>query len=400
MNLFITELFKNPFVYFSTVIAFMGSICFHEFCHATVAHHLGDDTARNQGFQTLNPFKVMGWKSLLCLLLFGFSWGAVPVLPEDKSRFRRSAISLAGPLSYFLLLCLSSLVLHVLRGMGVWGTGNYSYLGTFVILLLYANAVLFLFNILPIPPLDGWGTIEPFLPATLVPSPENKGRIFMVFIYFICFQSASSGLFDKGVEALFERFLPKPNAVESLIVQGNEFYEAGDFGEAYKAFAQAAEQGSIEGRLLQGIMLSNGDGVEQDFKKAYQLLDDEESIKAFPAATHYLATLLLFGQGCDKDAKRAFSLLSDPGVLEASSAAQFLLGMCYWLGEGCEQDFKKAAERIKAAADAGNAEAMEFLGYQDGKYVDCGMPLDELLRQMWLDSQQSDNPASDAELVK
>ena len=126
MNLFITELFKNPFVYFSTVIAFMGSICFHEFCHATVAHHLGDDTARNQGFQTLNPFKVMGWKSLLCLLLFGFSWGAVPVLPEDKSRFRRSAISLAGPLSNLLLLCLSSFVLHVLRGMGVWGTGNFS----------------------------------------------------------------------------------------------------------------------------------------------------------------------------------------------------------------------------------------------------------------------------------
>ncbi|MBP5545238.1 MAG: SEL1-like repeat protein [Kiritimatiellae bacterium] len=400
MNLFITELFKNPFVYFSTVIAFMGSICFHEFCHATVAHHLGDDTARNQGFQTLNPFKVMGWKSLLCLLLFGFSWGAVPVLPEDKSRFRRSAISLAGPLSNLLLLCLSSFVLHVLRGMGVWGTGNFSYLGTFVILLLYSNAVLFLLNILPIPPLDGWGTIEPFLPATLVPSPENKGRIFMVFIYFICFQSASSGLFDKGVEALFERFLPKPNAVESMVAQGNEFYEAGDFGEAYKAFAQAAEEGSPEGRLLQGIMLSNGEGVEQDLNKAYKLLDDEEVLKAFPVATHHLASLLLLGEGCDKDAKRAFSLLSDPKVLEVSPAAQFLLGICYYSGEGCEQDFKKAAERIKAAADAGNVDAMEFLGYQNGKYVDCGMPLDELLRQMWLDSQQSDNPASDAEFVK
>ena len=147
-------------------------------------------------------------------------------------------------------------------------------------------------------------------------------------------------------------------------------------------------------------MLSNGEGVEQDLNKAYKLLDDEEVLKAFPVATHHLASLLLLGEGCDKDAKRAFSLLSDPKVLEASPAAQFLLGICYYSGEGCEQDFKKAAEHIKSAADAGCEEAMEFLGYQGGKSVDYGMPLDELLRQMWLDSQQSDNPASDAELVK
>ena len=60
MNLFIKELFNNPIFYFSVVTAFMGSICFQEFCRATMAHYLGDDTARNNGFKTLNPFKVMG----------------------------------------------------------------------------------------------------------------------------------------------------------------------------------------------------------------------------------------------------------------------------------------------------------------------------------------------------
>ncbi len=470
MSLFITELFKNPFVYFSTVVAFMGSICFHEFCHATVAHYLGDDTARSRGFQTLNPFKVMGWKSLLCLLLFGFSWGAVPVMPEDKSRFRRSVISLAGPLSNLLLLFLSSLTLHVLRGMGVGEMGGIAYLWGFFVILLYANAVLFLFNILPIPPLDGWNTLEPFLPANLVPSPEAKGKFFMIFIYLICFSSAS-GVFNKGVEALVERLLPKPSAAESLVEQGNNCLAAEDFTGAYNAFSQAAEQGDKAGRLLQaqclaegwgcetdyvrafevfseeeysayplarfyrgymlalglgceqdgkrgfeylsqsdvkknfpiaraimGMMLSDGNGVKQDVKEAYRLLNDEELLKAVPSVTHYLAALLLSGQGCDKDAERAFSLLSDPRVLEASSAAQFMLGViCYYAGEGCEQDFKKAAEHIRAAADAGNKEAMKFLGYQDGKYVDCGIPLEELLRQKWMKSKQSKDPAGEAD---
>lgn len=104
MELFVTKLFTQPALYFSTVVSFAGSICVHEYCHALVADRLGDHTAKEAGYKTLNPMKVMGWMSIVALLVFGFSWGAVPVKREDSNRFRRSAIFLAGPLSNFVLL--------------------------------------------------------------------------------------------------------------------------------------------------------------------------------------------------------------------------------------------------------------------------------------------------------
>lgn len=466
MNLFIKELFNNPAYYFSVVVAFMGSICFHEFCHATVAHHLGDDTARNGGFQTLNPFKVMGWQSILCLLVFGFSWGAVPVMATDNKRWRKALISITGPLSNLLLLLLSSLALKALQALES-GSPFLEHAYRFLLYLLYSNAILFLFNILPIPPLDGWCSIEAFLPARLVPSPETKGKVFMVFFYLIFISSSSgifSNVFDKCVGWLAERFLPRPSAGESLVEEGSNCLNAGDYAGAYEAFSKAAEQGSIEGKLLHaqclsegwgckpdqarafeefskdeyskyplarfyhglllafgmgceqnaekgyellsqsdvqkyfpiaraitGVMLAEGMGIEQDFEKAFRLLDDDEALEEFPRATHYLVALLLVGKGCEKNPERAFALLSDPKVWEGVPAAQFQLGVLYYSGEGGKQDFKKAAEHIKAAADAGSAEAMEFLGYEDGKYVDCGIPLEELLRQRWVESRQSGN---------
>ena len=458
-NLFIANLFKNPIVYFSIVFSFMASICIHEFCHATVAHHLGDNTARNAGFQTLNPFKVMGWKSLVCLLLFGFSWGAVPVMPEDKNRFRRSAISLAGPLSNFALLLLSSLLLKIFQSSSMVSIGIGLHVWNLLIFLLYANAVLFLFNILPIPPLDGWNTFEPFLPNSLIPSPATKSKIFGIFIYLVCFSSAS-GVFDKGIDHLFNHFMPKPSADMALVIQGTECFEAGDLPGAYRAYAQAAEHGSIEGRLLlaqclvegwgcepdperafaefskdefsvyplarfyhglmlalgigceqdaargyellsqedvqknfpaaraiMGMLLCEGIGVAQDLRQAYALLDDEEVLNSTPIARHCLFAMLLEGEVCDKDAERAFSLLSDGDESELPPEMKFALGILYYSGEGCKQDFKKAAELLAAAADAGCDDTMEFLGYQDGQFVDYGLPIDELLEQMWAESE-------------
>lgn len=64
MELFINKLFEQPAFYFATIASFAGSICIHEYCHAFVAHHLGDSTAKEGGYMTLNPLKVMGWMSI------------------------------------------------------------------------------------------------------------------------------------------------------------------------------------------------------------------------------------------------------------------------------------------------------------------------------------------------
>lgn len=230
MELFINKLFEQPAFYFSTIASFAGSICIHEYCHAFVAHHLGDSTAKEGGYMTLNPLKVMGWMSIAALLLFGFSWGAVPVKRDDPNRLRRAAISLAGPLSNFLLLSIIALLLKgVYAAVPTAEVGSFMYYSRlFLICALYANAILFLFNILPIPVLDGWGIIEPFLPGFLIPSEKSKSSIFMFFIYIVCF-SSSFGFFDKALDVFTSRFLPSQINAISLVKDGEKLLENKDY---------------------------------------------------------------------------------------------------------------------------------------------------------------------------
>lgn len=382
MELFVANLFENPAYYFSVVVAFAASICVHEFCHAFVAHRLGDDTAKEGGFMTLNPLKVMGWMSIAALLLFGFSWGAVPVKRDNPSRWRRSAISLAGPLSNLALLGLSAVLLRVVATTMPFAAPPEAayYLRLFLVCALYANAILFLFNILPIPPLDGWGTVEPFLPPSLLPSEKTKGLVFTIFIYLVCF-SSTSGIFDRAVEFVADRFMPAQITSSGLVNDGNLFMEAGDFENAFKAFEAAAEAGNPEGLLCYAVCLAEGHGCEPDPARAFAIFSRPDILKA-PLARCYAACFLMNGLGCEKDEARAFALMNDPEVLELP-AARCALGMWYWAGLGTEQDFAKAAELLKSAADAGEPTAIETLGYPNGELPDYGMPLEEWLAKRW-----------------
>ncbi len=457
MQLFITELFKQPAFYISTVVSYAGSICVHEFCHAFVAHRLGDNTAQKGGFMTLNPLKVMGWMSIVALLVFGFSWGAVPVKRNDPKRLRRSAISLAGPLSNLALLGIFALLLKGVYGVApvVAPSGVGYYCRLFLLCALYADAVLFLFNILPIPVLDGWGTIEPFLPKFMIPSDEHKGTIFRTFIYIICFTSAS-GLFDKALEMFASKFLPNQVNAISIVTEGEKCLEKEDYVGAYNAFSKAAEQGSPDGKVYLalclaegygcdanpekafnmfsendvcgfpmakfylGIMLMHGLGCTQDYNKAhnylsqkdvytafpiaranlgillaeglgikaepqsaYSLFNDEEVLKLSPSARFYMAAFLMEGKVCKKDERRALALMNDQEVLNTLPQARYLLGIWYYTGTGTKQDFAKAAANLKAAADAGEPNAAQFLGYKNGRMPDYGIPLEELLRRLW-----------------
>lgn len=460
MELFITKLFEQPALYFSTVVAFAGSICVHEYSHALVADHLGDRTAKEKGFKTLNPLKVMGWMSIASLLILGFSWGAVPVKKEDTNRLRRAAISLAGPISNLLLLGVFALLLkwsYTTVPTVAVGTLAY-YCRIFLLCALYANAILFLLNILPIPALDGWGAINPFLPRALIPTEKTKNFLFYFFIYVICFSRASV-LFDMALESFASRFLPRQVSAVSLVSEGEMFHENGDDSAAYKAFQEAAEQGSPEGKLQLavclaegygcepnpdkafslfsensvrayplakfyiglmkingigcsqdyeeayemlsqqevqqlfplarahlGFLLAEGYGADQDLRRAYELLNDEEVLKSLPLARFYFAVFLMEGNVCERDERRAFSLVNNEEVLEIPQA-KYILGSWYYAGAGTEQDFAKAAKYLKAAADAGEPNAMQFLGYQNGVLPDYGMKLEELLRRCWNESK-------------
>ena len=147
------------------------SLSVHESAHAYVAHKLGDDTARNFGRITLNPAKHFDPVGFLFLLLFGFGWAKpVPVNTRNmkNGRWGFVATSIAGPLSNILLAFISAILAeltlvvltHIPNMGGISGMLTYSFFQMAVSL----NVGYAVFNLLPIPPLDGsrlWTALLP-----------------------------------------------------------------------------------------------------------------------------------------------------------------------------------------------------------------------------------------------
>jgi Zn-dependent protease len=129
----------------------------HEFFHAYIAHRCGDNTARDQGRITLNPLKHIDPLGFILLIIAGFGW-AKPVMFTEANlknpKIDVIKIALAGPLSNAILAMLLSVLFSVINSFGLWsGVNQLSYE-----IFLYAIVInwgLFVFNLIPIPPLDG-----------------------------------------------------------------------------------------------------------------------------------------------------------------------------------------------------------------------------------------------------
>jgi len=113
--MFIEELGKNPAFFWGMVLVIIFSICFHELAHGLVAVWLGDDTPIEEGRLTLSPFVHMGLFSLICLLVAGIAWGAMPVNENRlRGRYGVALVAIAGPATNVLLAGLA------LGGLGLW----------------------------------------------------------------------------------------------------------------------------------------------------------------------------------------------------------------------------------------------------------------------------------------
>jgi Zn-dependent protease len=159
----LTLLFSDPTVFLAIVVALVVAITIHEFSHAAVATAQGDDTARSQGRLTLNPIRHLDPFGTIFMVLAGFGWGRpVPFSPAQlrNKRYGPVMVSLIGPISNFVLALASALVLKALRS-----TDNQTLL-LFVAVFLRINLILGIFNLLPIPPLDGSRLLAALLPPS------------------------------------------------------------------------------------------------------------------------------------------------------------------------------------------------------------------------------------------
>ena len=156
------------------------SLTVHEYCHGYAAYLCGDNTAHWNGRLTLNPIKHLDPIGTIMMLFFGFGYARpVPINPRNFKNYRFGLVfvSLAGPLSNILLALIGLLLQYgvlqivLLQSdqmiISIFESNLFYMWSLFIYLFISANAALAVFNLLPIPPLDGSRIVTSFLPAKL-----------------------------------------------------------------------------------------------------------------------------------------------------------------------------------------------------------------------------------------
>lgn len=142
--------------------ALVIALSFHEAAHAWMANKMGDPTAKNLGRLTLDPTKHFDLFGFIAFALLGFGWGKpVPTNPRNYYNYKKAnvLVALSGVTINLILSFVFYLILFVLNIAGV----NILILNTIIYYIISMNIVLFFFNLIPIPPLDGHHLISGFI---------------------------------------------------------------------------------------------------------------------------------------------------------------------------------------------------------------------------------------------
>ncbi|WP_339203465.1 site-2 protease family protein [Paenibacillus sp. FSL K6-3182] len=179
-----------PFIVLALIIAFTV----HEFAHAYSAYKFGDDTAYNAGRVTLNPRVHLDVLGTLLILIAGFGWAKpVPVNPSKfkSPRMMSIVVTAVGPLSNLLMgtisifIYVAILASDILSGASV---GVDAAVHRFFDYFIWYNYLLFIFNLIPLPPLDGYRIIADLLPLKLRYKMDQNvqwGMFIFLLIVFI-----------------------------------------------------------------------------------------------------------------------------------------------------------------------------------------------------------------------
>ena len=181
-----------PSLLISRLLTLVIALTVHEFSHALVADHFGDNTPRAAGRLTLNPLKHLDILGSLMLIVVGFGWAKpVPVNAYALRRRSRSAlmwVSLAGPASNLVLALVSGIILRLRIFPWQASSGFFPSMAQFLFTFLTINLILLVFNLIPLSPLDGEKILEFLLPGKLAEKYaliQPYGPIILLFLLFV-----------------------------------------------------------------------------------------------------------------------------------------------------------------------------------------------------------------------
>lgn len=162
----------------------------HEYAHALTAVKFGDPTPKAHGRLTLNPLAHIDPIGALSMILLRFGWSKpVPINTRnfDNERLGVALTSLAGPLSNILILLLTALVNYIFK------PDMNGLFFTFLVTFAMINLVLAIFNLIPIPPLDGHKIVSSILPGKLSYYWDNLEKYYIIFILILILPIFSFG---------------------------------------------------------------------------------------------------------------------------------------------------------------------------------------------------------------
>jgi len=182
-----------------SIVVLIYSAILHEIAHGFVAYRLGDPTAKVRGRLTLNPLPhIDPMMSVLVPLLLIVSgspiiFGGAKPVPVDPFNLRDgrkdlALVSLVGPLTNFSLAIIASILIHIFYpGMSFFAALNSDIFGFILGQTVFLNLILGVFNLVPLPPLDGSKVFSMILPpkqAAIYMSMGSMGMIFLMFLLF------------------------------------------------------------------------------------------------------------------------------------------------------------------------------------------------------------------------
>lgn len=199
-----------------TIPGVLIAITFHEYAHAKVADKLGDDTPRMEGRLSLNPFDHLDPVGSILLLFAGFGWGKpVHVNPRNYTREMSmekadALVSVAGPLMNIILAIVFAIIycaIYKFAGEAFLASQVGSIIMMIILYTISINVGLGIFNLIPLPPLDGSKIIKPILPYDAKVWFENKEGFFYIIFVVLWITGLAGNIISPVISVVYNLIL-------------------------------------------------------------------------------------------------------------------------------------------------------------------------------------------------